>query len=308
MCLSSLLTTKLLDDREYSNLEQVRDDSGGSACYVGRFLKSNFGKRSFLYTRLGGRGPLSELLKKHLNEERWIRGRIIASEDKDTQCGVSVHLFQPNDTYHTTFTCKGALASLGWNRVLSLLAKKGRRGGILHISGYFRTGLYSELAWSLNQLPVNLITCIDHGKFEPDDTRNAANALLRAFSESAIDIYICTFPELRGLMGQAGVAVDDSSVGTALRLFAEGSLLPRITVVRCEPEHQLVTAWVLVDKEVHSVERAALPVRANTQLGASNSFNAALVYYLSTGNPGEDFTSTITSAVGNALDKWNSNQ
>ncbi len=302
--------TKNLVNTEYSDLQQVGDDSGGSACYVGRFLASpRFKKRSYLYTRLGGKGPFSDILKKHLKEETWIR-RLRMTEDPDSQCGVSIHLFQPDDNYDTTFTCKGALASLGWNKSLEALRKDTRRGGILHISGYFRTNLCDDLARSLNQLPANLVTCIDHGRFEPEESQRAAKELLKAFSEGAVDIYICSYPELRNLMSGAGAFVEEGlPVNLALDVYAKKELLPRVVVVRCNPDKTRVTAWVLIDDKAFSVTREMPNVRQRSiELGTSNSFNAAIMHFLATGDPDENLNDALRNSVSGSLDVWKSYQ
>lgn len=297
------VATRSLDDIEYSNLEEVRDDCGGSACYVGRFLKSNFMKRSYLYTQVGGSGPLTRLLKEHLAmEETWNRGGVLKT-DPTAPSAVSVHMIQPHDEYHSTFTFKGALVSLSWDKVLPALRKKSRRGGILHISGYFRTGLDNGLTWSLLQLPINLLTCIDHGRFVPDDVNAASKSLLEAFSAKAIDIYICTYPELRRLMEQGDAMVaDEMTIDVALKHFSSRSLLPRVAVVRCDPEPTLLRAFVLVDREVHVVERTTSSDATQFRIGVSNAFNASLLYHLSVGDPAEDFHTSVCEAVGDALD------
>jgi hypothetical protein len=209
----------------------------------------------------------------------------------------------------TTFTYKGALASLDWGPVLERLVKKTRRGGLLHISGYFRTGLHEELSWSLSQLSPNLIVCIDHGKFEPEDNRAAASALLTAFAERAIDIYICTFFELQGLMALVGLEVDKrTAVDDALKFYHERTELPRVTVVRCEPSGEEANAYVMIDGDVVPVTSHTGRTRYTNEPGVSNAFNAGFAYNLCEGDPSLTLNKVVVGAVEAGLETWKKNQ
>jgi hypothetical protein len=196
----------ILDASEYSDLDQVTVDCGGSAWFVGSYLDRNFRKKSTLYTKIGSVGPLSGELKKQIKKGHWHKALRLTVEPTK-QCGVSAHLVNRDKGYHTTFTHKGVLADLDWGPVHDDLLWRSRKGGVLHISGYFRTPLCNDLSKSLGKLSPELIVCLDHGRFHQQDHERAARALLGAFKDNLIDIYICTMPELQELMELAGVEI-----------------------------------------------------------------------------------------------------
>ncbi|MGW4060019.1 hypothetical protein ACWEGE_17160 [Amycolatopsis sp. NPDC004747] len=299
-----------LEDKEYSNLDRVYCSWGGSACYVGHYLYENFGTKSYLYSKIGGLGILSHELKRLLRREPWIKRGRYGSGDPGQQSGVSVHLKQKGDTFRTTFTHKGALEELNWGPVLSKLEKKTGRGGVLHISGYFRTGLYHDLCDALQRLSPNLIVCIDHGRFLPEDHLRPAEALLEAFGKQLIDVYISTPPELDRLMVLAGEEVDENlPTAEKLKTYAQRpNLLPRVTVVRGEVTAESVTSLVVVDGCLLApvtVEPGLPPSRDVP--GKNNAFNAALVHHLSNGDPDEPMVDLVGRAVERALRAWVAN-
>ncbi|MBB5855666.1 hypothetical protein ACFQ05_35855 [Amycolatopsis umgeniensis] len=298
---------KQLENKEYSNLDRVHCSWGGSACYVGYYLYENFGKKSYLYSRIGGLGMLSRELKKLLRQEPWIKRGRYGDGDPSVQSGVSIHLKQKGDDYRTTFTHKGALEGLSWGPVLSKLVKKTGRGGVLHISGYFRTGLHKELCDSLQRLSPNLIVCVDHGRFLPEDHAMSAQALLDAFSRQLIDVYISTPPELHRLMALADVDVDEElPTVEKMKIYARRTnLLPRVTVVRGEVTAESVTSYVVIDGHLLdpvTVEPGLPP--SHDVPGKNNAFNAALAYHLSNGDPDEPMVDLVRDAVERALRAW----
>jgi sugar/nucleoside kinase (ribokinase family) len=295
---------RILDASEYSDLDQVSIDCGGSAWFVGRYLERKFGKKSTLYTKIGSVDLLGKQLKVQMKRERWYKSLRFTVE-RTKQCGVSVHLVNRDIGYHTTFTHKGALADLDWGSVHDDLLWRSRKGGILHLSGYFRTALCNDLSVSLRQLSPDLIVCVDHGRFGSQDHERAARALLEAFDENLIDIYICTISELQQLMeldrlmGQPGERDED-----LLRRCNRSGRLPEVTVVRCEPGRGEARAYVVTEGAVRLVEcRASIPRRVDFP-GRNNAFNAALMYYIVEGSTGEDFSAAICNAVQKALERW----
>ncbi|WP_410670240.1 hypothetical protein [Amycolatopsis sp. cmx-4-68] len=296
-----------LEDKEYSNLDRVLCSWGGSACYVGSYLYENFGKKSYLYSKIGGLGILSTELKKLLGREPWIKRGRYGSGDPDVQSGVSIHLKQKDSSFRTTFTHKGVLEGLDWDPVLRKLVKKTGRGGVLHISGYFRTGLHQQLCDSLQCLSPNLIVCIDHGRFLPEDHAKSAQVLLEAFSRQLIDVYISTPPELDRLMALADVQVDENlSTAEKVKTYAQRpNLLPRVTVVRGEVTAESVTSHVVVDGCLLApvTVEPGLPASRDVP-GKNNAFNAALAYHLANGDPDEPMVDLVRGAVDGALRSW----
>ncbi|RSD23671.1 hypothetical protein [Amycolatopsis eburnea] len=299
------VTLKRLENYEYSNLDRVRYDCGGSACYVGHYLYQNFRHKSYLYSRLGEQTALSSELRTKLDDEEWIR-RAHYQRDAHMQSGVSLHLLQADSSYRTTFTHKGALDCLDWGPLLKKLVKKTSRGGVLHVSGYFRTGLHKELCHSLANLSPNLLVCVDHGRFLPEDHRSSADALLEAFSQRLIDLYICTFPELCRLMVLADVESDgDSTVEETLQKFAASGKLPRVTVIRGHAAMDETSAHIILDNELLPTVSVTpgLPPSRDVP-GRNNAFNAAVMFYLTKGSADVPLPVAISSVVRQALESW----
>ena len=301
------VTSLLLDNTEHSDLDEMRLVCGGSACYVGRYLytQSQAKAKSYLYTRIGKGDALSRELSRQLRREPWIRKRIL-SVAKSRQAGVSLHLVNREGGYHTTFTSKGSLASLDWALIRDKLIRRSQDGGILHISGYFRTALFEGLDFTLAHLPPSLIVCLDHGKFLQEDNKSASKALFTAFEQELIDFYICTLPELRELMYLADVHVPDGAPAPhILETWVAACHLPRVTIVRCEPTATAATAYVIIDNMVHPpVVHEAVPSSSLTLPGRSNAFNAALISGLARGERGETFEDLIKRCVRDALKEY----
>ncbi|WP_370963274.1 hypothetical protein [Amycolatopsis sp. cg9] len=299
------ISVKRLDNYEYSTLDQIRYDCGGSACYVGHYLHQNFDHRSYLYSRLGEQTALSDELRGKLSEEKWIR-RAHYQNDAHAQSGVSLHLLQADSSYRTTFTHKGALGGFNWEPLLSKMVKKTSRGGVLHISGYFRTGLHRELCHALENLSPNLLVCVDHGRFLPEDHQGAANALLEAFNRRLIDLYICTLPELCRLMATADVEADaQATPEETLQKFAASGKLPRVTIVRGHAAAEATSAHIVLDNELLpavSVTPGLPPARDVP--GRNNAFNAAVMHYLTEGLTGAPIAESISVVVRQALESW----
>jgi hypothetical protein len=296
---------RTLENQEHSDLDRVRYYPGGSACHVGNYLYTKFHHKSYLYSRLGEQTVLSKELRKLLGREPWIRGRSYQS-DPDKQSGVSIHLAQADGSYRTTFTHKGALDGLDWHPVLRKLEKKTGRGGVLHISGYFRTGLHNELCDSLNRLSPNLIVCVDHGRFVPEDHVNQARTLIQAFEQDLVDVYVSTFPELRQLMTIANVTTDPSAGMTdSLRTFAASGKLPRVTIVRGGVSAEKASAHIILDRHLLRpvTVRSGMP-RNYDQPGKNNAFNAALIHHLTKGNPEAPLIDVVRNSVEGALSYW----
>lgn len=305
-----------LSSVEFANLNEIQTTCGGSAIWVGRYLYKVYKLRSALVSSTGASDPASRQLRSRLKAERWIRKRKMLKV-KFHQCGQSVHLIQSDGRFHTTFTHQGALRSLRWKAVHQRVRKLTDRGGLLYISGYFRTGLWLDFEESLKNLSPKILVCVDHGRFLEHDANPAAAELTRAFARDYVDVYLCSFRELcqlaslRGTVsigkgaGQIDIDNIDSEerVLNTLRTLATVRWLPKITVVRSDVDKHRVTAYIILDGEilVESQDRAPFMV---DEPGPRNAFNAGLIYSLVRGDRDEDLRDSLHHAAREALTAW----
>lgn len=305
-----------LQSVEFANLKEIRMTCGGSAIWVGRFLHKSCGLRSDLVSSIGASDLASRQLRSALRAERWTR-RVRLMTNEHHQCGQSVHLVQGSGRFHTTFTHPGALRNLHWRPIYPQVKRMTDRGGILYISGYFRTGLYLEFEETLKHLSPKIVVCVDHGRFRENDARTAAAELARVFAGNLVDVYICSFQELCQLAGMQGTlppangagpfdpdAVDrEEQVLEAVRVMATMQWLPKVTVVRSDVDERQLSAYVVVDGQIID-EHVDRSTRLTNEPGPRNAFNAGLIQSLARGERGADLHETLRRAAKEALAAW----
>ncbi|MEV4516910.1 hypothetical protein AB0K00_49145 [Dactylosporangium sp. NPDC049525] len=299
-----------LDGREFKNLDTVTMTPGGAGRYFGKFLYEDHHRKSDLFSQIGVGDTFSRTLRRLLRRERWIARRHL-SKLPNMPCAVSVHLSQRNRSFYTTFTQMGALSSLQWGSVQRKLLHRTRAGGVLYISGYFRTQLGTDLRDTLLKFPPTLLVCIDHGRFVSGDNPTAEAALLDAFNDKLIDVYFCTLDELRELMKAAGLLADERlGPRDLLTTFGRSRQLPPITVIRSTTQEHGADAFVLLHGEVIGEKRARAKADVDLVVGASNRFNASFVHSLVTNRNHDDLDveqnlrESVKDALTTALNVW----
>jgi hypothetical protein len=298
----SPIKTQDLVETEYGDLEMVTARCGGSAYFVGHSLWKNFAKKSYLITRVGRNDPMSVALLRSLSEKKWIRQEHILAV-KNTQCGVSVHLLQRDHSFYTTFTHKGALAELTWDPVLVTIQRRLRGGGVLYISGYFRTALHRGLIGALRDLSPNVLVCIDHGRFEAAENLEAVDVLREAFERRIVDV--CTYGELCRFMECVGHhPADPSDILISLQHFAASGALPLVTVVRGDTQANQAVAFVIVGGRVETVTQRVPGDQLVTRPGLKSAFNAGLLHGLADGFPEVNLGDAVVEATTTALQCW----
>jgi hypothetical protein len=308
------VSVSILTATEVSDLEPVRLDCGGSATYFGRYLFRTYRERSELYTSISVKDDVGREQRSLLKDEPWV-SRLETKRLNDVQAAISVHLLQRSGEFHTTFTHRGVASSLSWQPQLKTIRKRTKRGGLLYISGYFRTNLSQELCFSLRQLHPKLVVFLDHGKFRVDEHAGAVPDLVEAFVANLIDVYICTFAELRLIAETAGRPLSpDPPVKSALEKLAAEPFLPRVTIIRDNFSSDGATAYLVLDRSVHvvsmSVEELRTPsrnrnaVRSKDVPGARNAFSAGLAHSLSTEGGGLSLELAAKKAVEAGLKVW----
>lgn len=290
---------------EYSNLDTVRIEPGGSAFFVGKHLWTGFTHKCYLFSRVGEGDVFSKQLAKLLKNCPWTRGNHL-STSQHSQCGVSIHLLDRARQAVPTLTHKGALSELSWSRVLKDLQHVTRRGaGVLYISGFFRTGLSRDLDSSIRALAPDTLVLIDHGRFQASDDPAAANSLLDAFRSGLIDIYICTYAEITTFADAIGLTfVRGQPHIETIEYFAQSEILPKVTVVRGDPINGVPTAIIAIDAKVQLIEEGPRDWTPRNRPGEQDAFTAGFINYLYTGDSRESLEDILTGAVGAGLKFW----
>ena len=287
---------------EYSDLNSIRIDVGGSAAWVGRFLygRMNGLKKSYLFSRLGN-DSLSKELRRMLSREPWIR-KFYQVPATHAQCGTSFNLEPLGYQLHTTLTHRGSLTSFDWHQFLPKLHRKVKRGGIIYISGYFRSNLCQDLATSLEALPAKTVVCVDHGRFQKEDFERAGAALAQAFADGLIDVYLCSHVEFTAF-ARANLG-GDLPLGTEemLKLCYEACILPPVTVIHGEPEVSGAVAYLAYQGQVRFTKVGEMSPGA--RLGSQNAFNAGFLYKLACGSEDANVDQALDEAVVHALEMW----
>jgi hypothetical protein len=283
---------------EYSDLTRLEWTCGGTAYYVAHYLKKYRSAGSYLFTKKGDDDTFSRELGKKL---KGVAGYMPATTGE--QCGVSIHLrHQENANWvWTTFTHKGALANLTWSSVMHHLQRKTEGPSILYISGYFRTGLWQNLADDLRKISSRAVVCVNHGRYMEGENSVAVKELINAFQQGQIDIYICTLVELKRLITDYGHSVQYRAPQEFLTALAFEELLPRITVVR-HTDNDDALIYYVIDKSVYT--EADDPRPGANRPGLNGAFSAGLVYGLCHAREGQGIEATVKGAVKLAIDDY----
>jgi sugar/nucleoside kinase (ribokinase family) len=294
-----------LEEGEFSDLDRPRVDIGGSASWVGRFLykSTHDTRRSYLFTRLGD-DAFSKDLRRSLHNARWIK-KLYAVKAETSVCGVSFDLEPRENKPSTTLTHRGSLGGFNWHQILDDVNRKAKRGGVIYISGYFRTDLCRDLRDSLEALPARTIVCVDHGRFRREDYDRGGPALVSVFQEGLIDVYLCNHFELREFASSAGVAAAGHlAVEELLRACVRARVLPTITVVCGEAGATSAVAHSAYQGEVKRIELSRRTSVPRARLGTRNAFNAGFLHEFASGASEMETAVALESSVRYALQLW----
>jgi sugar/nucleoside kinase (ribokinase family) len=288
---------------EYSDLDTIHIDIGGSAAWVGHYLYDLMNRRqkSYLFSRLGD-DATSKDLRNRLKKEAWIK-KFYQVPATRSQCGTSFNLEKRGHQQCTTFTHRGSLTSFDWHQFISILHRKIKRGGIVYISGYFRTNLYQDLAASLETLPAKTVVFIDHGRFQELDYQRAGAALVQAFSAGLVDVYLCSHVEFFDFARiNLAPLTQGSSVEETLKLCHEARILPPITVVHGEPGASNAVAYLAYNGQIRLANLGRLP--PGERIGSQDAFNAGFLFELACGSQYSSIDVALDEAVVHALESW----
>jgi hypothetical protein len=274
---------------EWTTGSPILARAGGSTVHVGRRLYAHFGRRSTLITRVGagaGSGDsFSQQLERLMRAEPWHRSLRPSQAAPDEQCGVSVHLEQRDRSWRTTFTYPGSLRGLTWHRrIRRAIQKRTKTGGVLYISGFFRTNLCQDLRENLSYLSPRVLVCVDHGEFQPEENAEAARSLGEAFRSGHVDVYFCTLAELLALCEALFIPLlyENPSPEAALLRLHEAGYAPPVVILRGGSTGG-VAAWVMHHGDVTPIDAVVPAIPGDQHRGRGSTFNADVLGHLLSG-------------------------
>jgi hypothetical protein len=299
---------------EYTNIERVVAELGGSAILVGRYLKDAYEQGSHLVSVVSKSDEVfANETRRLLADEKWISD-LSTIGSAALPPAITVLLHQADGKFNTMFTQTGVLNQLSWASAGGVVRSLLSEVGILYISGFFKTNLCNKLCENLAMLSTSLIV-IDHGRLMPTiDNPIAVHSLEEAFKNKIIDVYICTYRELwdfLSFINHQPLSEPPVDRLQTLQEIAQQGVLPYVTFVRNQMIHRS-------SGEIYQtyciIERIVSELRPGTAFGNSpsairpssvlkNSFNAALLYALSTDRQQPDIDAYFVAAGQKALEK-----
>jgi hypothetical protein len=294
-----------IQNTEYGDLDTVRVQLGGAAYFTGHHLWEAFSRRTYLFSRIGKGDIFSRHLTRLVKEVPWIKGHHLSASGT-AQCGVSVHLLDRDGTFSPTLTHRGALTEFTWATMLKELQHRTRRGGgVIFLSGFFRTSLNIDLIESIRTISPGVLLVVDHGRFQPEYHLSGVQALVSAFTVGAIDIYICTYGELMAFGRGAGLQIGpDLPEEDAVKRFQEAGILPKVTVVRGDQEPGVPTAILVTDRTIRVIEDGPADWTPKSAPGGKEAFTAGFLNHLFNPESQGDLDEIMDGAVHAGLRLW----
>jgi hypothetical protein len=280
----SPINTQVLERSEWSNIGPLKFHLGGSAYWVGFFLWKLHNIKSYLFSSKGTHSdPLTKEFDRLLQKEPWLIDKFCTY--KDLPSPVTVHLIQDKNLFETMFTSANALHNLSFMSISNDLNEVLADGGVLYISGYFKTNLSNDLDDVLKQLrsDKNTLVCIDHGLLMADEMVGPARKLKAAFEGGLVDIYFCTLDEIWDLFNAGSKNTiskpnNDNDVISILETLPH-DLGPYITVLRDIrlPYNKVFTK---VRGSTWNSIKGTNSFIVKNRIGIKNAFNAEFIYSL----------------------------
>lgn len=278
------ISTMRLESEEWADLEKLSVNIGGSAMCVGRYLWSDYGRKSYLFTPVSEENDIFSVeFRRLLNveAETWLlEDGLVRSSDAGTP--VTTLLPQIDRKYTTMFTYRGLLTTFSWSDVHEKLANIVSAGGVLYISGFLKTNLSSEFVSNLRSIHSNTVICLDHGRLNPRiDNPAQIRVICDAFSAKLIDIYICSFSELVNycrIVSGKDRQPDLDRIREVIEDIAKTEILPPITIVRDTLGDHAIVAYSIVGGSVDLISDRSRSWFDYTPVAPLNAFNAAVLH------------------------------
>lgn len=298
-----------LDNHEWADIEPLDLSAGGAAYYVGHYLAADFGRKASLFSGFGStKDSLSQSLASIITAEGWMTNDITALEG-DGQSATSVHLVRRDRTRTAIFTHRGAVAAFGWDRIQDQFDETLSAGGVLFLSGYFKTRLHTGLRAQLKRIHERAIVVADPGSIDSSSTdASQLESLREVIRTGLVDIHIASMREFLELYG---IKVSGNRLSTLREL---DQILPGvadriapIVYLRGPDLPDDLSLIAIADGKVCGT-LTEKKVVTGVAVGAKNAFSAALIDRLITGNLMIDkHDSAENAAVGwasLAFERW----
>jgi hypothetical protein len=304
------ITTTHLRGEEWSNLDPIDLQLGGSCYWLGRYLNDIYSESSHLYTLIGdAQDPLTLEAERLIELEPWILNPL-PHAGRNEQTAVSVHLIQRSNEYTTVFTHRGALAEFSWQDVSNENAPAINGQSIFHISGFMKTNLASGLVNFLRTIHTENVVVFDHGGMVPNiEYPTAIHAIREAYEQGLMDIYLCTYEDFRHFCRFPHVEQAYSNQGAIkkqLTTLARALPLPCVTIVRGHlPD--LTKAYIIMAGDVTEVSLDRSESIRKGYFFSKQIFDAGFLHWLAHNDAGRPLRQRIISAVNEGLSLWSRN-
>jgi sugar/nucleoside kinase (ribokinase family) len=283
-------------EEEWTNVKS-RLRRGGSSWYVYQCL-DELGCETWLATKIGDESH-EFFAERHLRPLREALARSVDKPSKreanKNRTALTVHLIECSDfegkepIATTMLTDTGALKSLRWDddEIQQVIGRLDE-GGVLYLSGYFKTALHEDLQSNLESLDrANVIICLDHGRFRPGIVELEQIKALRESIKCA-DTYFCTTHEMKQLfdttLAERPWLKEYGSLEQVLKFLDKqlGPKLPEVILVRDNKgqEDEQLTVTIKSDQERVYASIPVRRVRTGPErfVGVPNAFHARFVH------------------------------
>jgi hypothetical protein len=298
----------LLKAEEWSDLDPIEMQLGGSCYWLGRNLHQLYGQQSYLYTLLGGSDDaLTADSARLVEREGWVLN-LPPRGSGSSRTAISILLIQRNNRQSTIFTYRGVLAEMSWRHLRGDLVQNLQVPSLIHISGFLKTNLSSGFLDFLRPLHARHLICLDHGGFVSQvESPPAISAIREAYEQGVVDIYLCTLEEFQQFCefpAEPTKKVYKGSTEQLIRMLARTQCLPCVTVVRGEDLPDWRKVYIVIKEEVTVVTLRSPRTIAKGLVFSKMMFDAAFLYSLTHSHAGSSLEARTAAAADEGLISW----
>lgn len=307
--LHPVTTTILENDKEHSTLQEPKLLLGGSTSFVGRYLFDCFNIKSHVITNGVRKGNLfADTFETMFSKESWVDQRHPIGDNETPP--VTFALQQLSNAAKTMFTYKADDASFSWKPVAKAIDTiSGPK--ILHLSGFVKTNLRSNLPENLHRLKNETLIILDHGRFSPTNKEvDCQESIKYALTRELVDIHIATLSDFIALY-DIEINLSEASPAEILTTLRESDAVnsTAFTVLRDHDYEESRTTYYIDPFDIEQVSNDEVIDEEYDPKGfayTANKLNASLIGSLISPNYEnkvkiEDLRSIIRSAIEQQL-------